>query len=162
MNYSGNSLIRSPIAPPPPKGLINGVAVLPGQAKISWLQGRNHKFAYIAFTVLCSLINNRNVHIAYSNWKKTTSRAGYTKTQQHVQTLMEGTIFLFGYCQYAVRTFLYFVSASISGVQAEFPPDYWNKSDDFWDHFRCFSCLRALPYDRFKMKEKIKVDPCTL
>ena len=52
------------------KSLINGVAVLPGQAKISWLEGRNQKFAYIAFTVLYSLIKNRNVDIAYSNWKK--------------------------------------------------------------------------------------------
>ena len=34
-----------PPRPPPQNDLINGVAVLPEQAKISWREGRNQKFA---------------------------------------------------------------------------------------------------------------------
>ena len=54
-------------------GDINGVAILLGQAQISWLEGPiMTNTPYIAFAFLeqlLSLINTQNVDIACSNWK---------------------------------------------------------------------------------------------
>ena len=70
--YSGTPLIQSPMTQKK-FGHINGVVILSGQAQISWLEGPiMTNTPYIAFAFLeqlLSLINNRNVDMAYSNWK---------------------------------------------------------------------------------------------
>ena len=72
--YSGTPLIRSPVGQKNGR-TSNGVAVLPGQGQISRLKCRNDKYTLHGIrtcTTVFSVINNRNVDIAYSNCKKTT------------------------------------------------------------------------------------------
>ena len=69
--YNGIPLIRSPMGKKK-IGRINGMAILSGLAQISWLEeGRNDKYTVqriLTSWTMFSLINNRNVDIAYSNW----------------------------------------------------------------------------------------------
>ena len=69
-------------------GHINGVAILSGQAQISWLEGpMMTNTLYIAFAFLeqlLSLINSRNVDIAYSNWKFSFHTQNTAKKSQQV------------------------------------------------------------------------------
>ena len=73
-NYSGTPLIWSPMDKKKRIGLINGLAVLSRYAQNSWLEGCHDKCTrntpYIAFIVLFSLLNNRNVDIPYGYLKK--------------------------------------------------------------------------------------------
>ena len=57
---------------------------------------------------------------------------------RHVENLMERTFFFSNRAHTRWEHFCFRFFYDLSGVQAEFFPDYWNNTADFWERLRSF------------------------